>query len=78
MLFRSPVVAVCCGGIPEVVDDGVTGFLVSPGDMPGFVADVVHFLEELTLRHRFGQAGRRRAEALFGVEAHVLGVLEAY
>jgi len=78
MAVECPVVAACCGGIPEVVDDGVTGFLVPPGDVQGFVAAVLHFLEEPTLRKRFGQAGRRRAEALFGVEAHVLGVLEAY
>jgi len=78
MAVGCPVVAACCGGIPEVVEHGVTGFLIPPGDMESFVSAVSHLLEEPALRHRFGQAGHRRAEALFGVEAHVLGVLEAY
>jgi glycosyltransferase involved in cell wall biosynthesis len=38
MAVGCPVVAACCGGIPEVVEDGVTGFLVPPGDVQGFVA----------------------------------------
>src|SRR5262249_581198 len=78
MAVGCPVVAACCGGIPEVVDDGVTGLLVPPGDVMGFVSAIIPFLKQPALRKRFGQAGCRRAKALFGVEAHVLGVLDAY
>jgi len=78
MAVGCPVVAACCGGISEVVEDGVTGFLIPPGDVTGFVSAVLSFLENPSLRHKFGTSGRHRAEALFGVETHSLSVLEAY
>jgi glycosyltransferase involved in cell wall biosynthesis len=73
-----PVVAARCGGIPEVVEDGVTGTLVRPGDVVAFTASVVRLLEDPAMGRRLGVAGRLRAEARFGIEAHTAGVLEAY
>jgi glycosyltransferase involved in cell wall biosynthesis len=54
----TPVVATRVGGIPEVVEDGVTGRLVAPGD-PGALAEAV--LEVLARRDEMGAAARRRA-----------------
>jgi glycosyltransferase involved in cell wall biosynthesis len=54
----TPVVATRVGGLPEVVDDGVTGRLVEPGD-PGALAAAV--LEVLGRREEMGAAGRERA-----------------
>jgi glycosyltransferase involved in cell wall biosynthesis len=78
MAVGRPLVAARCGGISEVVEDGVTGVLVRPGDVDGFVTAIARLLDDLPLRERMGQAGRRRAEALFGVDRHVAAVLEAY
>lgn len=78
MAVGCPAVAASCGGIPEVVMDGVTGFLVPPNDVSGFASAVVRLLVDSALRKRFGEAGHLRAAALFGVEAHTLGVLKAY
>jgi glycosyltransferase involved in cell wall biosynthesis len=78
MAVGCPVVAANSGGIPEIVDNGVTGFLAPPGDTQGFTSAVVQLLKEPALRERFGRAGRQQAEALFSVEAHTAGVLEAY
>lgn len=78
MAVGRPVVGARCGGIPEVVGDGVTGFLAPSGDVSGFAELVVRLLENPNLRERLGKAGRRRAEALFGEDTHTLGVLEAY
>ena len=78
MAVGRPVVAARCGGIPEVVEDGVTGVLVPSADVGAFAAAVVRLLEDPPLRRRFGGAGRQRAEARFGVEVHAAGVLEAY
>lgn len=66
MLNALPVVASAVGGIPNLIQDGITGFVVPPGD-PKALADAVNRLagsEEL--RRQFGGAGRRRAEAEFG------------
>ena len=73
-----PVVAARCGGISEVVEDGVTGFLVPSGDAGAFTAAVARLLEDPARGRQLGGAGRRRAEARFGVEAHTASVLEAY
>jgi glycosyltransferase involved in cell wall biosynthesis len=78
MAVGRPVVAARCGGIPEVVEDGVTGFLVPSGNVGAFAAAVVRLLEDPALCRRLGSAGRRRAEARFGIEAHAASVLEAY
>jgi glycosyltransferase involved in cell wall biosynthesis len=78
MAVGCPVVAARCGGIPEVVEDGVTGLLVAPGDVDAFVAAALRLVREPALRGRLAGAGRRRVEARFGVEAHTERVLEAY
>jgi glycosyltransferase involved in cell wall biosynthesis len=78
MAVGRPVVAARCGGILEVVEEGVTGFLVPSADVGAFTAAVVRLLEAPVLCRRLGGAGRRRAEARFGIEAHAASVLEAY
>jgi len=78
MAVRCPVVAARCGGIPEVIEDGVTGLLVSPGNVEAFAAAALRLLREPAVRRRLGEAGRRRAEAHFGIESHAERVLAAY
>jgi glycosyltransferase involved in cell wall biosynthesis len=78
MAVGRPVVAARCGGIPEVVDDGVTGFVVEPGDAEAFASAVIRLLHDRALCDRFGEAGRTRVEARFAVDDHVTGVLEVY
>jgi glycosyltransferase involved in cell wall biosynthesis len=78
MAVGCPVVAARCGGIPEIVGDNVTGFLVPPGDTQGFASAVVQLLKDSALRERFGRAGRHRAEALFSIGAHTTRILDAY
>jgi glycosyltransferase involved in cell wall biosynthesis len=78
MAVGRPVIAAHCGGIPEVVEDGMTGLLVPSADVGAFTAAVVRLLEDPMLCQRLGGAGRRRAEARFGIEAHATGVFEAY
>ena len=59
------VVASGLGGIPELIEDGVTGLLVPPGD-PVRLADAIRRLAcDADLRTRLGAAARHRAEQLF-------------
>jgi glycosyltransferase involved in cell wall biosynthesis len=62
---RKPVVATRVGGIPEVVEDGVNGFLVEPGDVAALAARVAELIADPALRMRMGEAGRTRVEQDF-------------
>jgi glycosyltransferase involved in cell wall biosynthesis len=62
-----PVIGAAVGGIPEVVEDGVTGILFAPGDVDA-LADALHrLLADAALRRQFGEAGRERARRVFDV-----------
>lgn len=56
-----PVVATSVGGIPELVREGETGFLMPPDDDNGFVAALEHLLKCPGLRADFGERGRKLA-----------------
>jgi starch synthase len=61
MACETAVVASRVGGIPEVVAEGETGFLVEPGNAPELAERVNELLGDSELAARFGQAGRKRA-----------------
>jgi colanic acid/amylovoran biosynthesis glycosyltransferase len=63
------VVASDLSGIPELVEDGVTGLLVAPGDAVGLATALRTLHEDPELRRRLGRAGRERVLAEFDVEA---------
>jgi alpha-maltose-1-phosphate synthase len=91
MACEAPVVATATGGIPEVVEDGVTGILVPfdpvddgrrPRDEAGFVrgiADGVNaLLADPERARRYGEAGRRRAVEQFAWPAIAERTVELY
>jgi glycosyltransferase involved in cell wall biosynthesis len=71
MAAAKPVVATATGGIPEVVVDGETGFLVPPRDPAAMAAAIVRLLKDDAVRSRMGEAGRARACTLFSAERMV-------
>jgi glycosyltransferase involved in cell wall biosynthesis len=70
-----PVVATAVGGIVELVDDGVTGFLVEPGDVDGMAAAIRRLVADPSLRMELGEGGRSRVADEFSIgpwqRAHV-------
>jgi glycosyltransferase involved in cell wall biosynthesis len=78
MASSKPVVATAVGGIPEVVEDGVTGLLVPPDDPQALARALQALLSNPDLRIAMGQAGRRRAENLFDIKAHVHAMENIY
>jgi len=58
-----PVVATQVGGIPELVQPGVTGRLVAPADSAGLATALADLLADPDLRKRMGEAARRRADS---------------
>ncbi|HMB52152.1 MAG TPA: N-acetyl-alpha-D-glucosaminyl L-malate synthase BshA [Thermoanaerobaculia bacterium] len=67
-----PVVATGAGGVPEVIDDGVTGTLHPVGDVDAMAASALELLADDDRRRRFGRAGRKRAVGEFG-ESEMVG-----
>jgi phosphatidyl-myo-inositol dimannoside synthase len=63
-----PTVATRTGGIPDAVQDGVTGTLVSPGDYNEMATAVVAYLRDDEKARRCGEAGRARTLADFSWE----------
>jgi glycosyltransferase involved in cell wall biosynthesis len=53
--FKKPVVATDVGAIPEVVDDGVTGFIVPPRDSDALAEAIIKLLQDEKLRKRMGE-----------------------
>ena len=70
MACALPVVASRTGGIPEVVEDGVSGILVAPGDADDLARALTALERDPERRRRLGVAARARAEA-FDVSATV-------
>jgi len=60
-----PVVATDVGGLPEVVEHGVTGFLAPVGDVDAMAGYCRQLLADWRVGKQFGQAARRRAEEKF-------------
>lgn len=72
-----PVVATFVGGITELVEDDVTGYLVRPTDADHLADRIARLVEDPALRTRLGQAGRSKVEAEFDsrIEARRLATL---
>jgi glycosyltransferase involved in cell wall biosynthesis len=78
MAHGRPVVASAVGGIPELVVDGVTGFLVQPGDVAALRAALERLLADPVLRRRMGRAGRRRVTELCSRDGAADATLRVY
>ncbi|MBI3949933.1 MAG: glycosyltransferase family 4 protein [Acidobacteria bacterium] len=65
MAVGLPVVTTPVGGIPQVVADGVNGFLIQPGDVDSLAARILQLAKDPTLRRRMGQANRLRIAEAF-------------
>jgi glycosyltransferase involved in cell wall biosynthesis len=66
------------GGIPEAIEDRVSGLIVPPNDPASLARAIVRLLRDEALAKRMGQAGLVRAKKLFSVEKMVNGTIEAY
>jgi starch synthase len=80
MACGTAVVASRVGGIPEVVDDGVTGVLVDLGGSfeDDLAREVTQLLEDPARAAALGRAGRERAVAQFGWDAIAQQTVEVY
>lgn len=69
MAAGKPVVATRVGGIPEAVEDGVTGLLVPPGDPGAMAGAILALAADRARAAEMGRAGRKRVEEKFSGRA---------
>ena len=67
MVQGVPVVAPRITGIPELVEDGVSGLLYTPGDAEQLVGRIEMLLADADLRNRCGEAGRQTVSREFNL-----------
>jgi N-acetyl-alpha-D-glucosaminyl L-malate synthase BshA len=78
MFFGCPSVATRVGGIPEVVEDGVSGLLVPAGDVDALARAVQRLIGDPAARATLGQAARKRAQEQFSADRIVPRYIELY
>jgi glycosyltransferase involved in cell wall biosynthesis len=65
MMFGKPVIGCRTGGMPEIVEDGVSGLLAEPGDVDSLERCITRLIEDPDLRDQLGVRARRRYEDEF-------------
>lgn len=73
-----PVVSSNAGGLPEVVEHGVTGFLHDPQHVAGHVSSVLTLLGDERLRRSMGRRGRKVARERFSADEMVARYVQVY
>lgn len=69
--MKLPVVSTHVTGIPEIVEHGVEGLLVAPGDVQALAAALRRLMQDPELRRTLGERGRKKVEQKFDIERNV-------
>jgi len=78
MAHRTPVIATRVGGIPDKVFDGVSGLLVSPGDVNALGRSIAAAVSDIEMLTEWGVEGRRIAEGEFSWSQRGADVIALY
>src|SRR5258708_2660175 len=78
MAHGKPVIATRVGGIPELIADGASGYLVERGDAEAAGTRVLELLSDPNLRASMGQIGRQTVSDKFDLRKNVAQLMRAY
>lgn len=78
MVSRKPVVGTCYGGTPEIVVDGITGYIVNPLYPEKIAEKIIDLLENPEKAKKFGEAGYERVKNEFSLEKSVNEYLDRF
>ena len=78
MAYGKPIVATRVGGIPELVNDGVSGFLVERNNAVEAAGKLMRLVQDSELRRGMGEAGRKQAAEKFDLKTNVAQLVNLY
>jgi len=78
MAYGVPTIATRVGGVAEIIEDGISGLIVPPGDADALAAAIARLYEQHELRAGIGRRGRERIAAAFRVEETIARTAELY
>jgi glycosyltransferase involved in cell wall biosynthesis len=78
MAYARPVVAARVGGVPEMIEDGVSGMLVAPNDASALATALERVVSDRALREALGRAARERTSRLFTLDRQISEMLDTF
>jgi len=81
MAMEKPIIVTRMGGMPEIISDGINGFVIPVKDFEALASNIGTLLEDEKLRRRFGYTGRQMVEKQYTKEyvtANTLAVYEKF
>ncbi len=78
MAMEKPVVGTLVGGIPDLIEDGANGYLVSPGNERELASAVLKILNDKGLAVKMGEAGRKKVTDRFSADTMVRSIEKVY
>jgi glycosyltransferase involved in cell wall biosynthesis len=78
MAMGVPVVACRSGGVPDIILDGETGYLVPPGHVEPLAEKLMQYIQSAELRKRHGTEGRKRIKAKFNFKTYLDTLIRYY
>ncbi len=78
MAMRTPIIASRVSALPEIVENGVTGYLAPPADPMAMAECLLDLIRHPDLARQMGESGRRRLESDFDVDRMIDGTLKVY
>jgi len=78
MVSRIPVVATRVGEIPWIIDNGITGYIVAPGDYQQLAAAIYKLASNKKLRKEMGLRGYYKSKNLYDIDIHTKRIVKVY
>lgn len=78
MAMKLPVVSTNITGIPEIVEDGVSGILLSPRDESALAEAVIKLIDDHDFRKKLGENARKRVEERFDINKNIVRYAELF
>ena len=78
MSMEKPMIVTKAGGMPEIIKDGINGFVIPVRDFEALAAKMCQLLEDSKLKRRFGYTGRQMVESQYTKEKVTFDTLSVY